>query len=196
MEVESPRHHVLQYLWNSLKVEHRHHMLMLSSALTNMTLQNIVEQERLEGGTTHVVIAGQRIETPAPTLMMLSMLVSVFQTMFTDTLRIWQLVDIGIMLRKQGHMVDFVKLQGWIERLHLVRMTRLVGTMLTTLFGFSYDELPFISPTKNTDDADTMADFFLKGNSRTKSQLFRYCPGESISSLFVSLSHSLERVEE
>lgn len=192
---DSPHRHVLQYKWKSLSVEHRHRMLQLSNKLNNLTLHHIIEQEWLDGGTSHVVISGQRIETIAPTLTLLVALVSIIKTMLNEGLCLWQVVDLGMLLRQQGDRVDFVKLQEWTERLHFSRMAQLVGTLLTELLGFSADEVPFMQPTASSIKVESIvAELF--SESHSSARFFRYSPGESLSSVVASITHSLGNIEE
>lgn len=194
-DADSPHRHVLQYKWKSLSVEHRHRMLQLSNKLNNLTLHHIIEQEWLDGGTSHVVIGGHRIETVAPTLTLLVALVSIIKALLGEGLRLWQLADLGMLLRQQGDRVDFVKLQEWVERLHFSRMAQLVGTLLTELLGFSADEVPFMQPAASPPKVEAIvAELFSERHSSAR--FFRYSPGESLSSVVASITHSLGNIEE
>ena len=195
-KADDSRKHLLRYQWKSLLVEHRQRMLTLSNKLNNHTLQNIIEQERLDGGTTHVVIAGQRIETVAPTLTMLVTLLSIVKATLHEGIQLWQVVDLGRQLRTQGDRVDFVKLQGWIERLHFTRMALLVGQMLTGLLGFTPDEIPFMPSPAGAPDLDNITEGLFRDSSRRPTKYLRYCPGESLSSVVASITHSLGNVQE
>ena len=189
--------HLLRYQWRSLNVEHRHRMFQLSNKINDMTLQDIIKQEWLDGGTSYVVIGSQRIETIGPTLNMLICLLSIVRKTLTEGPVLRQMVDMGILLRRQGDRVDFVKLQEWIERLHFTRMAQVVGMILTGLLGFSADEVPFMKEQGAKEkDADSLAADVLGENPRSTAKYIRYCPGESISSVVASLTHSLGNVEE
>lgn len=194
--VDGSHRHLLQYQWKSLHVVHRQHLVLLNNKLNNHALQNIIEQERLEGGTTHVVINGQRIETVAPTLAMLVTLLGTVKVTLREGIQLWQVVDLGQQLRRQGDRVDFVKLQGWIERLHFTRMAQLVGQLLTDLLGFTADEVPFLQPASANADIGNIVDALFRDTGRRYSKFFRYCPGESISSVVASITHSLGNIEE
>jgi len=186
----------LHYQWKNLSVEHRHRMFILSNKLNNMTLQDIIKQEWLDGGTSHVVIDGQRIETVGPTLYMLMSLLSIFKETLNKGPALWQIVDIGMLLRRQGDRVDFVKLQDWIEQLHFTRMTQLVGMVLIGLLGFSADEVPFTKVESGAPKVENLANDLLSAGRGNNSKYLRYAPGESISNVVASLTHSLGNVEE
>lgn len=188
--------HLLRYTWKSLRVEHRRFILHLNSRPGNMTLQNIIEQERLEGGNATVSIDGQRFETVGPTLTMLVALLAVVKASLSEGLHLWQIADMGMLLRSQGDRVDFVKLQAWIERLHCTRMAQLVGSVLTSLLGFSTDEIPFVPASKLNSDADDVIDSLFDSKTHSSGRFFRYHPGESIASVVANITHRLGNVEE
>lgn len=54
------------------------------------------------------------------------------------------IILIGQYLRQRGDRVDFVKLDNWISKLHIRRMSSLIGSLLMDIFGFDADELPFL----------------------------------------------------
>lgn len=196
-QIETPQSHLLHYEWKSLRVEHRHRMLSLNNKLNDITLQNILSKEWLDGGTSHVTIQGQRIETIGPTLHLLINLLSIIKTTLNEGLTLWQIVDLGILLRRQGDRVDFVKLQNWIERLHFTRMAQLIGMVLTGLLGFSIDEVPFMQSAPTESDVNSFANDLLQASEHNGAPKYlRYCPGESLSSVVASITHSLGNVEE
>lgn len=194
-EADSSRRHFMRYRWHGIRVEHRHRLKTLHNALNNHALQGIIEKEWLEGGTSHTVIAGQRIETVAPTLAMLIAIITTMKTMLGRGVIIWSILDIGIMLRGQGDKVDFVKLQTWIEKLRLTRVAQLVGNVLTCLLGFSADEVPFMKTDAGT-DTDVLASDMVGGDRKSAARYARYCPAEGLSSIVASITHSLGNVEE
>jgi len=190
---DSTAKHLLRYQWRSLHVEHRHRMTQLNNKINNNTLQGIIEHEWLEGGTSHIILNERRIETVAPTLTMLVCLLSIIKTTLNEGLRLWQILDLGMLLRQQGDRVDFVKLQNWIERLHIGRMTQHIGLVLTGLLGFSVEETPFMEP--EDADGDSLAEELLDSTPRP-GKFIRLYPGESIASVMASITHSLGNVEE
>lgn len=194
-DCDDSHRHLLRYKWQSLQVEHRHRLLMLNNRLTNSTLQNIIEQERLEGGTAYVTIANQRMETTNAALTMLVALLNIVRSSLDEGLRLWQVVDLGVLLRQQGDRVDYVKLQEWIERLRFTRMSQLVATALTGLLGFSNDEVPFVPASKIGGDVDDIANSLLRTKQRS-TRYFRYNPGEGFASVVASITHRLGNVKE
>ncbi len=193
-EQKSPRSHVLQYQWQHIHVEHRHRLAQLAGRMSNATLQKIIEQERREEGLTFIDVDKQRIETVAPTLSLLVALTEMVRTLLGGGTALELVVDMGQQLRGRGHRVDFVKLQGWIEKLKIERVARLTGLMLTRLLGFSEDEVPFLEGNDIQPSDDRLASDLLGGAQRTR--YFRYLPGEGIASAIASAAHSLGQVEE
>ena len=196
IKVDDSHQHFLYYQWKSLSVEHRHRMLLLSNKLNNLTLQNIIEKERLEGGTTHIIIQKHRIETIAPTLSMLIVLLDIIKHSLTEGIILWKIVDLGILLRKQGDRVDYVKLQEWIESMHFVKMSQIIGQILIGHLGFSPDEIPFIHSNSGKEDIEDITADIVSTKPPKVTKFLRYCPGESLSSVMVSITRSLENIEE
>ena len=195
-EATSPNKHVLHYNWQGLNVEHRHQLLQLSNKLNNHTLKDIIEKEWLEGGTSHITIRGQRIETVAPTLAMLVALVEMVKSTLANGISLWLLTDIGMMLRQLGDRMDFVKIESWIERLHFNRMALLTAQLLTGLLGFSADEVPFVRQPLGKADIDALASSLLGTRGGTAARFSRYCLGESMMGALASLTRSIGNIEE
>lgn len=193
-ELKSPRSHVVRYQWRQTTVEHRHRLAQLAGRMSNAALQKIIEQERREEGLTFIETDGMRIETVGPTLSLLVALTELVRTLLAGGVALELVIDLGQQLRGRGHKVDFVKLQGWIERLKMERVARLAGLMLTRLLGFSEDEVPFMEGNDQHPTDDRLTTDLLGGAQR--SRYFRYLPGEGIASIIASAAHSLGQVEE
>jgi hypothetical protein len=223
-DADTTEKYLLRYQWRGIKVEHHRHMISLTNTLLNHRLQSIIEGETRACDSAYVVINGTRTEIVPPTLHMLFNLLRVSHFMLNEGLRIKQLIDVGIFLRKMGHKVDFLKVEGWIEQLKMKRMAQLVGALLVRLFNFTEDEIPFMKPgvdDKNLDDIfneivklRTTHDkewYFSQGNDifvhtanssamfwhvRHSAKYFRYYPSETVTNLFASFAHSLSHIEE
>ena len=194
-EADSSYRYLLRYHWKNLSVEHRHRMQQLSSRFTNQALQHILEQEWLDGGTSHIMLNGQRIETVPPTLYMLLTFISIVRQTILQGLSLYQVIDVGQQLRRQGDRIDFVKLTEWTERLHIGRMVLLMGQVLTELLGFTPDEVPFMQ--EKPADTDALANSLLPDrNGLPKQRYRRFSPGESIANAVANITHSLGNVQE
>ena len=221
--VEQKDNYTLAYLWDGMMVENHRQMSRLTNIWLNRRLQNIIDKETRCCDSTYVYIGDIRVETPSPTLSLLMELVRIARYMVNDGLKLKQLVDLGVMLRTIGAKVDFVKLQNWIDMLHMQKITTMEGTLLMTLFDFTDDELPFFNPRLSSDATMPTNDlltfngktpnewYFTQGtdifvSSRNPKALmwqisraaryFRYYPLEVTTSFIHSFSHSLSHIEE
>ena len=222
-DANSQEKHVLQYKWNGIKVEHHHRMLRLTNVMLDKSLLTIVNSEIRCCDSTYVYINGTKVETLPPTLNMLYALVRIAKYILNDGVSLKQVIELGVMLRKIGDKVDFVKLQQWIDKLHLSEMVHLEGSLLTGLFNFTPDEIPFMQPGKSENITKITREIFnMKGNhtydwyftqgknvfvstsSRSamlwhinnSRRFFRYYPSETVTNFFTSFAHSLSHIEE
>ena len=134
------------------------------------------------------------------------------------------LVDLGLYLRKAGHLVDYVKLQDWLKRLGMERMARHIGMLLAGSLHLSHDEIPFMSSDEGPYAEPTTHDLFqyhpanknqwyfqqqehdifvsttnssaMFRQARRSAKYFTYYPSESITNFLTSFSHSLSHIEE
>ena len=214
---------VTQYMWKGMKVEHHHRMLKLTNMFLNRNLQQIINKEIRCCDSTYIYIDGIKIETLPPTLNLLYTMVRIAKYILNDGVSLKQLVELGMILRKIGNKVDFIKLQQWIYKLHMGEMAQLEGALLKGLMNFTTDEIPFMSPNKKDDISAIMKDIFnLKGNhtydwfftqgknvfvsTNNKSAMmwhinhsrrfFRYYPSETVTNFITSFAHSLSHIEE
>ena len=150
-------------------------------------------------------------------------MVRIAKYILNDGVSLKQIVELGMILRKIGNKVDFIKLQQWIYKLHMGEMAQLEGALLKGLMNFTTDEIPFMSPNKKDDISAIMKDIFnLKGNhtydwfftqgknvfvsTNNKSAMmwhinhsrrfFRYYPSETVTNFITSFAHSLSHIEE
>ena len=206
-----------------MKVEHHHRMIKLTNIMLNKSLQSIVNSEIRCCDSTYVNIDGVKVETLPPTLNLLYALVRIAKYILNDGVSLKQVIELGVILRKIGDKVDFVKLQQWIDKLHLGEMAHLEGALLTGLFNFSTDEIPFMKPGKSENITRITHEIFnMKGNHtydwyftqgknvfvstsnrgammwhiNNSRRFFRYYPSETVTNFFTSFAHSLSHIEE
>ena len=218
---EEPEKHSLQYTWKGVQVEHHHRAASLTNALLNRTLQNIISDEISSNDAQYTYVNATRTEVLTPTLSLLLMLLRNTTYIMNEGVSLKQITDLGIFLRKAGHRVDFVKLDGWSERLGLARFSQLQGALLTELLGFEVDEIPFMQA--ETDISHVMQEMFLlrrqhasewqfqQGRGvfvhasntsamlwhvRHSARYFRYYPAETFTNFFANFARSLEYIEE
>lgn len=182
----------------------------LSNRLLNNRLLNIQKSEL------------HAIDTSIHTLELLNIIVSNVHETLNNGLYMRRILDLGRYLRTQGDKVDFVKLDTWLNRLHISRMAQLQGSILIKVFNFEKDEIPFVvkiepSATKlvnHTTDYTTINSTqdwnfkqsktgfvtsnspALRRNIRRAIKYFNYAPIETMSNIFGNFAHSLTQIEE
>ena len=221
--VSATERYNLQYQWNGLNVEHHHRMVRLTNVVLNKKLQEIINSEIRCCDSTYAHINGVKVETLPPTLNLLYSMIRIAKYILNDGVSLKQVIELGVILRKIGDKVDFVKLQQWIEKLHFADMAHLEGSLLTGLFIFSMDEIPFMQPGKSENITRITREIFnMKGNHtydwyftqgknvfvstsnkgammwhiNNSRRFFRYYPSETVTNFFTSFAHSLSHIEE
>ncbi len=218
-----PEKNLLTYVWRNTTINHSHQLIHLTNGLLNHQLQIIIEQEIRESKANLLYLSNKPIECLSPTLEILYILVSIARRILCNGIPIKLFVDLGVLLRTIGDRVDFVKLQGWITKLHMKRIAHLSATMLITLLHFSEDELPFLIPERKGDLSHVLNELFEIGNVnqsewfyqqgkdilvhtakspaimwqvKHSSRHFKYYPSEGFTNLFSTFARSLIQIEE
>lgn len=182
-------------------------------------LSNPVFRHRLEA-----IRQGERhaIDCSVETLRLLDILVANVGSMLTRGISLRLILDLGFYLRTKGDKVDFVKLDRWLERLHMGRMAQLEGSILISVFNFEKDELPFVGQLEKGayglvmrslrhTEKDTAEEWhfrqgksgFVRNNSsvmrrniKRSMKYFDYAPIETTSSFISHFARSLSEIEE
>ena len=221
--VNDTKSYVLEYEWKDFKVNHFQRLCRLTNKLLNHSLQNIVEREFRENEASYLMIGGTKMETTSNTLELLTILLRISHQMLNDGIKLKQFVDLGILLRKVGDRVDFVRLQGGIDKLGLKRIAKETGRMLKQINNFKEDDIPLLQSDAKTDvqrifdelfnqEFARQADwYFLQGKDifvhtsnssammmhvRRSARYSRYYPSEGFTNFFASFIHSLSHIEE
>jgi hypothetical protein len=204
-------------------IEHYRQLHTLTNKVLNHRLQTIIEREFRESEPSYIEIEGERIEVASNTLEVLLILLRVARHVLNNGILLKHIADLGVFLRVSGDKIDFVKLQGWIARLHMKRIALLAGMLLIKIFNFTIDEIPFVMPGSELGIQRIMNELFLLKNEhsqdwyfqqgkdifvhasnssammwhvRQSAQHFSYYPSESITNFFASIAHSLSHIEE
>lgn len=213
----------LKYDYDGLKVEHYTQAFKLTNFFLNRRLQNIINKEIRCCDSSYIHIGDTKTETMPPTLSLLLTMLRVARCTIMDGIRLDQLVDLGISIRRACNDIDFVKLQKWLDQLQMKRMAQMEGAMLVEFFRFDEDEIPFMSANgdKNVSKIDKdifgykarQSDdwYFTQGKNifvRTSdsgamtwqikhlAKFFRYYPAETITAFGSTLIHSMSHIEE
>jgi len=102
-----------------------------ANPLLNRRLQRIYREET-------------KADEPSPeTIEMLNLLIFNTTSLLASDVCLQPILVTGMFLRRNGDMVDFIKLQRWIERIGMQRFASFTGSLLIDALGFSPDEVPF-----------------------------------------------------
>lgn len=182
----------------------------LSNGFLNRRLIKIQTEER------------HAIDTSVETLYLLRIIVSNITGTLTMGIPLRGITQLGLYLRTRGDKVDFVKLDKWLDRLHIHRMAQLQGSILIEFFDFDADEIPFVhhlessaykstlrSLNYNAQDYDEQMHFrqnatgFVSTNSRNlrrnlrrSIRYFDLTPIETTSNFVYKFFKSLSEIEE
>ena len=194
------------------KTQHAHSFEVpsLSNPILDHKLKKIFNNER------------HSIDTNIDSLRLLGIIIDNVQTILNKGMSLGGVLELGKFLRTRGDKVDFVKIDNWLQALHMGRMARLQGSMLILVFNFEQSEIPFVNniePSagkiirltvtyRATDTAEEW--LFMQGRSvfvRNNSAVLRrnlrrslryiaYAPIETTSNFVSNFARSLSEIEE
>lgn len=182
----------------------------LSNRFLNHRFKHIVDQER------------HSMDTSVESLGLLQIIVFNVDSMLNRGMSLDGIISLGQFLRTLGDKVDFLKIEAWLIKLHIVRMAELQGNILISVFDFEQDELPFVhkldkeaynitvravsylakDTVENWHFRQSQAGFvennsrILRRNLRRSMRYFVYAPIETTSNFFSGLGRSLSEIEE
>ncbi len=162
------------------------------------------------------------LDTSTETLRLLDIILCNTAQILNKGIPLSGIIELGRYLRTKGHKVDFVKLDAWIDRLHIRRMAQLQGSILMATLNFEANELPFVhhverqayalalrTLTHTQIDATEEWNFrtgktgfihnnnkMLRRNLRRSIRYINYAPIETTSNFFANLARSLSEIEE
>ena len=161
------------------------------------------------------------IDTSVETLYLLRLIVGNVNGMLANGITLRGVIQLGKYLRTRGDKVDFIKLDSWLEKLHIKRMAQLQGSILIRFFHFERDELPFVHRIEkgasrltlralyfNIQDQkeihfrqDTFGlirsrDGAMRKRASHSMRYFRYAPIETLSNFVQRVTRSLSELEE
>lgn len=168
----------------------------LSYAVKRYTLKDIAYKER------------HSIDTSKITLDLLAIILQNTNVILRSGIRLRGIAELGIFLRTKGQLVDFVKLEAWIQRLKLKKMARLQASILILMFKFTQDEFPYIRKTDKTAKhlaeksiyrvyrANKLDRTFSKYNISNCLKFYGYSHSEAICKATSTIVKSLSEIEE
>ena len=182
----------------------------LSNPILDHKLKRIFNNER------------HSIDTNIDSLRLLGIIIDNVQTILNKGMSLGGILDLGKFLRTQGDKVDFVKIDTWLQTLHMRRMAQLQGSILILVFNFEQDEIPFVNNiepqagkiilrTVTNLATDTAEEWhfrqsrsgFVRNNSavlrrnlRRSLRYIAYAPIETTSNFVSNFARSLSEIEE
>ncbi len=162
------------------------------------------------------------IDTSVETIYILRIIVSNANGMIASDISLRGIIQLGDYLRTRGDKVDFIKLEGWLKKLHLTRMAQLQGSILIKFFNFEIEEIPFVHRIEQGAYSHTLNTLYYNINDQLKEikfqqsksgfvhasdgtmrknlhrslRYFDYAPIETISNFLHNFAHSLSQIEE
>lgn len=186
------------------------HYPTLSNSILSRRLRKIVDAE------VHA------IDTSTETLTLLGLIVGNLSHFLNNGISLRGILELGRFLRTRGDKVDFVKLDDWLQKLHIQRMAQLEGSILIAVFNFDLDELPFVHAVEPQAYALTLRSLYhttidtsrewhfrqtrtgfvhnnssvLRRNLRRSFRYINYAPIETTSNFVHNFTKSLSEIEE
>ncbi|MCI6500744.1 MAG: hypothetical protein SPE73_08890 [Prevotella sp.] len=194
------------------KTQHAHSFEVpsLSNPILDHKLKKIFNNER------------HSIDTNIDSLRLLGIIIDNVQTILNKGMSLGGVLELGKFLRTRGDKVDFVKIDNWLQALHMRRMAQLQGSILILVFNFEQDEIPFVNNiepsagkiilrTVTNLATDTAEEWhfrqgrsgFVRNNSavlrrnlRRSLRYIAYAPIETTSNFVSNFARSLSEIEE
>ena len=104
----------------------------MSNPILKSRLKTIQEEER------------HAADTSIETIYLLRIIASNVNATMNHGIPVRGIIQLGQYLRTRGGVVNFVKLDQWLSKLHISRFAQLQGSILISLFGFEAKEVPFV----------------------------------------------------
>lgn len=125
---------------------------------------------------------------------MMAVIIQTINNMYTGKSYLRGIIDMGVLLRKEGDRVDFVKLENWLKQTGTTRLANLQGRMLIECFGFSDNEIPFSEDEEK--HAERLLHHDLHCQATTHLKTWEYRPGHNgfssgVKTAFRTMGHAM-----
>lgn len=134
--------------------------------------------------------------TPAknsPTYMLLQQLLTVTHHLMTEGDGLYQLVLLGIYLRRNKTSINYDILQDWLRQLQMQRIVRVEGALLVEMLGFGKEEILFTDVSMPARIHKMTEDLLAQDRNM---QYMCYFPSEAITSYASNIIRNIKNVEE
>lgn len=150
----------IRYKYQDILVENNHYVEELMNKELNKALQTTIIREKSYYKPTYIEINQTKIEVLPPSANILMLIAHLMQHILIQDVKPQMIADLGIFLRKLGHLVDYVKLERWLNELGMQKMADLEAGLLMELFAFTPDELPFMKDVNKNDVQGLLSNIF------------------------------------
>ncbi len=134
----------LQYIFKDVAVANNHFAQELLDRKLNKTLQTLVIREKSYFMPNTVRINATNVEILPPTINLFVQILYVMQHLLAGGIKPQMLIDLGVLVRKLGNQIDYIKIERWLNELKLQKIADYEGGLLIRLFGFKKEEIPFM----------------------------------------------------
>lgn len=135
----------LKYSFRNVKVENNHFVQELMDRKLNKDLQTLVTREKSYYKPNYIEVNSIKVEILPPSINLLMLILHLMTHIFEEDVKPQMILDLGMFLRKLGHLVDYIKIERWLNELGMQKIANLEGSLLMRLFNFTQDELPFLT---------------------------------------------------
>ena len=205
----------LKYKFHSVKVENNHFVQELMDRKLNKDLQVLVVREKSYYKPNYIEINSVKVEILPPSINLLMLILHLMTHILEEDVKPQMIIDLGMFLRKLGHLVDYIKIERWLNELGMQKIANLEGSLLISLFNFTQDEIPFMTEYLEEDVAGLISNIFSNEymaptdefsiSKRTKKSFkhlyrsattFRYHPREIAGSYVMKIARQISRIDE
>ncbi|MDO5447218.1 MAG: nucleotidyltransferase family protein [Prevotellaceae bacterium] len=205
----------LKYKFNEVKVENNHFVQELMDRKLNKDLQVLVTREKSYYKPNYIEVNSVKVEILPPSINLLMLILHLMTHILEEDVKPQMIIDLGMFLRKLGHLVDYIKIERWLNELGMQKIANLEGSLLISLFNFTQDEIPFMTEYLEEDVTGLIANIFSNEymnptdefsiSKRTKKNFkhlyrsattFRYHPREITGSYVSKITRQFSRIEE
>ena len=109
---------------------------------SNAKLYNVFTSRRWEGVINEETSSNDISEV---TLNLLDIIVANMDDMVVSDITMPGMITLGRFLRENKNVIDYAKLLRWLSHIGLVQVAQLEGSILIECFGFTQEELPFVT---------------------------------------------------
>lgn len=124
-------------------VELHYYMCLFENSWLHQRLQQIIDEEFAYSKPFFVEIEGEQIETVPPTLSTLHQIIHISRHLLEAGIGLRQICDLAMFLDKHHDVIDKKRLNGYLEELQLMTISRSLGYIMVKYLGLKEEKVPF-----------------------------------------------------